>query len=90
MSVRGRNTGFISVASLHWRQLAQRGSFVLLLALASGILVFGKIQPTAVENFRTHAVDGLAPIVDAFQRPVAFTGNIADRVTSYFSLRAEK
>lgn len=89
MSVRGRHSGFISVASLHWRQILHRGSFILLLILASGLLVFGKIQPVAIEHFRTHAIDGLAPILDAFQRPIAFASNIAQRTTAYFNLRNE-
>ena len=89
MSIRTRKHGLIFVAAMPWRQMTQRFSFVLFMLLSCGILVFGKIQPATVENIRVHAVDGLAPVLDAIQRPVTAINNLTLYVNSYFSLRSE-
>jgi rod shape-determining protein MreC len=69
--------------------LAQRFSYIVFMALAFGLLILGRTQPIAVENARSHIVDGLAPVFDALSQPVTATENAATAVKSYFSLRGE-
>jgi len=89
MPVRFNSTGWSYVTALPWRVVTQRFSFMIFMALALALLVLGRAQPRLVEGVRIHAVDTLAPILDAFARPmVAMESGIAN-AKSYFSLRSE-
>jgi rod shape-determining protein MreC len=69
--------------------LAHRYSFLLFIAVAFALLIFGRMQPHAVESARTRAVDTLAPVMDALARPMAMAGNLVRDAHDYVSLRAD-
>jgi rod shape-determining protein MreC len=89
MAVRPRPTGWSYTAALSWRVLVHRYSFVLFMAAALALLVFGRVQPHVVDAARARAVDTLAPVMDALARPMALAGNLVGSAHDYVSLRAE-
>ena len=89
MAVRPRPTGFSYAIALSWRVIAHRYSFVMFVVMALALLVFGRIQPHMVEGARVHAVDSLAPVMDAMARPMAAVGNIIRDAHDYVALRAD-
>jgi rod shape-determining protein MreC len=52
------------------------------------MLVFARVKPIWVEGARIHAVDTLAPIVDAVARPINVVGNALQDAKDYVNLRA--
>lgn len=89
MSLRTKPSGLALVRILPWRQITQRYSFYLFIILAASFLVIGKIKPTAVENVRSHTLDGIAPVLEAFASPVTAMQKVTGSVSSYLSLRQE-
>lgn len=62
---------FPAVSALTWRTIPYRFSSAFFLILSLVLLVFARAQPVALSSFRTHVVDGLAPVLDAAMRPMA-------------------
>jgi rod shape-determining protein MreC len=89
MAVRPRSTGWSYAAAISWRVVAHRYSFVVFLAAALALLIVGRVQPRAVEGARAHAIDTLAPVMDAIARPMNLAGNLITDARNYVSLRAE-
>jgi rod shape-determining protein MreC len=89
MSIRSRSKGWSSVAVISWRGLTQRYLFILLMLAAAGLIVMGRVRPTTIDNARIHAIDTIAPVLDALTRPVTALGHVASNVTSYVNLRSE-
>lgn len=89
MPARSRSPGWVFVNTLSWRVVTQRFSFVLLMMLACALLIFGRVQPKIIEGARIHAIDTLAPVLDAIARPMTVIENVSSTVTSYFNLRSE-
>lgn len=89
MAVRSRTSGWSYVAALSWRVVVHRYSFLLFVGFGLALLVFGRMQPHVVEGARTRAVDTLAPIMDAIERPMAVMGNLILDARNYVSLRAD-
>ena len=89
MAVRSRPNGWSYAVALSWRLVAHRYSFLIFIALGLGLLVIGKIHPPLVEGARSHAVDTLAPVMDAIERPMSVAGNLISTARDYVSLRAE-
>jgi rod shape-determining protein MreC len=89
MPVRSRSSRWVFASALSWRVVAQRFSFVLFIMLACALLIFGRVQPAVIENVRVHAIDMMAPVLDAIARPMTATENVLGTVHSYFGLRAE-
>lgn len=89
MPVRPHSTGWSSFAAIPWRALNQRFSFIVFLLLALGLLVWGRVQPAAVEHARARMVDGVAPVLDAIAWPMTSLENAVARVQSYVNLQAE-
>lgn len=58
------------MAAYSWRGLSQRFSFLIFLALALVLLLLSHAQNAALESFRTHTVDTLAPVLDVLARPM--------------------
>ena len=89
MPVRPRPSGWSYAATLSWRMVAHRYSFAAFLMMAFALLIFGRVQPRWVEGARSHAVDTLAPVMDAIARPMSLAGNLINDARDYVSLRAE-
>lgn len=89
MAVRSRPPGWSYAAALSWRLVAHRYSFLFFIAVSLGLLIFGRMQPHAVENVRVHAVDTLTPIMDALARPMGAVGTVVANARDYVSLRAD-
>lgn len=84
-----RPTNWASLTAIPWRVLSQRFSFVLFLALAFGLLLLGRLQPQLIEGTRVHVVDSVAPVLDAFARPITAAEAALARVHSYMALQDE-
>jgi len=69
--------------------LAQRFTFLGLVAMSVGLMVFGKAEAPLVERARTTVTDALVPILDAVSRPVATVAEIADRINVIIDVHAE-
>lgn len=89
MAVRSRSSGWIDTATVSWRLLSQRFSFILFIGLSLALLIIGRVQPLLVEGARTHVVDGMAPMLDAIARPMTASEDIITTVKSYFALHTE-
>lgn len=89
MAVRPRTSGWSYAAAMSWRVVAHRYSFLLFMALALALLIFGRMQPHVVEGARSRVVDTLAPVMDALARPMTAAANLIKDAHDYVSLRAE-
>lgn len=89
MQVRQRSSDWVSVNAISWRTLTHRFSFLLFIFLALGLLILGRVQPVLVEGARAHAVDSIAPLLDAISRPMMATETAIGNAKTYLSLRAE-
>jgi rod shape-determining protein MreC len=69
--------------------LAQRFTFLGLVALSVGLMVFGKAEAPLVERARMAVTDAVIPILDAVSRPVATAAEIADRINVIIDVHAE-
>ena len=52
------------------RMQAQRVGFVALLSLAFALMVFGRIEVTLVERFRTTVSDTFVPVLSFLSHPI--------------------
>lgn len=89
MAVRQRLSGWSYADAFSWRTVTHRYSFVLFMLAATALLIVGRVQPQAIEKARIHAIDTLAPVMDALARPVTAAGNLVRDAHDYVSLRAE-
>jgi len=89
MTVLPRSTGWSYLIALPWRSINQRLSAILFMAAALGLLVMGRMQPSLIENARAHAVDGIAPVLDAVAWPIMAAENATARIRTYLSLQEE-
>lgn len=71
------------------RVLAQRFTFLGLVALSVGLMVFGKAEAPLVERARMTVADALVPILDAASRPVATVAELVDRMNEVIDVHAE-
>lgn len=69
--------------------LAQRFTFLGLVAMSVGLMVFGKAEAPLVERARMTVTDAMVPILDAVSRPVATVAEIADRINVIIDVHAE-
>lgn len=69
--------------------LAQRFTFLGLVACSVGLMVLGKAETPVVEQFRAVVTDAFVPILDALSRPVATVAEIGDRVSDVMNVYAE-
>jgi rod shape-determining protein MreC len=68
---------------------AQRFAFLLLLALAVGLVVLGKADAVLVERLRTTVADAFAPILDALGSPMATIDETIADIRDLVHLRSE-
>ncbi len=71
------------------RVLAQRFTFLGLVALSVGLMVFGKAEAPLVERARMTVTDALVPILDAVSRPVATAAEMVTRMNEIIDVHAE-
>jgi rod shape-determining protein MreC len=76
----------LAVAARTW---TQKFAFVLLTALAFGIMLIGKADTVVVSRARTVVIDMLAPVMNAASRPIASAKDVAAQVQELVSLKDE-
>jgi len=76
----------VAVAARNW---TQRFAFVLLTALAFGIMLIGKADTVVVSRARTVVIDMLAPVMNAASRPIAGAKDVASQVQELVALKEE-
>jgi len=86
---RPSSSGWSVIATLSWRGIAHRFSFVVFTALAFLLLLLSHTQPAFIASMRTHTVDSLAPLLDAVARPMTAIENIALSFHDALSLHAD-
>ena len=69
------------------RGFAQRCALLLLLGASIVLLMVGRTDPKTFEEARTSLTDSIAPILDAFSRPLATISVIVDNVRELTNLR---
>jgi rod shape-determining protein MreC len=71
------------------RSLAQRSAFLLLLAGAVGLMLWGKTDPQIFERARTAVTDATAPIMDVISRPMTSAEALVQEGRELMQIRAE-
>ncbi len=76
----GSRPGRTMRASLPFRQMAQRSTFILLLLLSVAIMLIGRADPTLYERTRMAVTDVATPILETLSRPVAAAGEFVEDI----------
>ena len=76
----------LAVAARNW---TQKFAFVLLTAIAFGIMLIGKADTVVISRARTVVIDMLAPVMNAASRPIASAKDVADQVQELMALKEE-
>jgi len=71
------------------RALAQRFTYMLLVAAAFLLMIVGKADNVIVEKVRTAFSDQVAPLMDVLSRPVDRAAQFVDEARQFADLRAE-
>lgn len=71
------------------RTLAQRSAFLVLLAGAIGLMLWGKTDPQIFERARTAVTDAAAPILDVMSRPMTAAESAVEEGRELLAIRAE-
>lgn len=71
------------------RSWTHRFTFVLLVALAFGLMLIGKPDSIIVSRLRMAVMDVTAPVINAVSRPIDAARETASDVRDYFALKAE-
>lgn len=71
------------------RALAQRFTFMLLVAAAFLLMIVGKADNLIVEKIRTTFSDSVVPVMDVLSRPVDRAAQFIDEAREFTDLRAE-
>lgn len=69
--------------------LAQRFTFMGLVALSVGLMVLGKAETPLVEQVRTTVADAFVPILDALSRPVATVVDLGEKASAMLNVYQE-
>lgn len=69
--------------------LAQRFTFLGLVALSVGLMVLGKAETPIVEQLRTVVMDAFVPVLDALSRPIATVAEMTDKVSDMLNVYAD-
>lgn len=83
-----KRTGSIGAAAAT-RSWTHRFTFVLLVALAFGLMLVGKPDSVLVSRLRMMTIDLVAPVINAISRPIDAARETADDVRDYLALKAE-
>ncbi|MEQ8603767.1 MAG: rod shape-determining protein MreC [Marivibrio sp.] len=71
------------------RTLAQRSAFLLLLASAVGLMLWGKTDPQIFDRARAAVTDAAAPILDVISRPMTAAESVVQEGRDLIAIRAE-
>lgn len=71
------------------RVLAQRFTFLGLLALSVGLMVLGKAEMPIVEQVRSMVADAFVPLLDALSRPVATVAEMGQKASAMMTVYAD-
>lgn len=82
-----RSRPAVRIAAL--RAVSHRFSFALLILIAIGLLVLGRIDVVPLDGVRTSVSDAVAPILDALSRPAATVSDMVDEVQTLTDIRDE-
>lgn len=77
-----RRSGSAARLPLPFRVINQRMAFLGLIALAIGLMVFGKTETPLVEAVRTRVTDAFVPVLDLLSRPAGAITWVTDRIGS--------
>jgi len=69
--------------------LAQRFTFLGLVALSVGLMILGKAETPIVEQLRTVVMDAFVPVLDALSRPIATVADISDRISDVMNVYSD-
>ncbi len=78
-----------AVATLSWRGVSHRFSFLFFGGLAFSLLILSHAQPEAIGALRVHVIDTVAPVLDAIARPMTAVENVMGSLRDTVSLRAD-
>lgn len=84
-----RSSGPVVRLAAPIRAFAQRFSVAAFIAASLGLMVLGRVDPVRVESLRTHAMDALAPILEALSRPAAAAGKAIEAVVDVANVYEE-
>jgi rod shape-determining protein MreC len=71
------------------RLWAQRFTFLLLLAMAAGLMLLGKADTVIVERIRVEMTDAVAPVLDALSRPIGVVNDLIEHGRNVYGLALE-
>ena len=71
------------------RLWSQRFAFLLLLALAVGLIIVSRAESPVAERIRTRVVDAVEPLLDAAAQPITTVSGWLDMVGSLPAVHAE-
>src|SRR5258708_15211238 len=71
------------------RVMAQRFTFLGLLALSVGLMVLGKAEMPIIEQVRTMVADAFVPLLDALSRPVATVAEMGQKAAAMMNVYSE-
>ncbi len=69
--------------------LAQRFTFLGLVALSVGLMVLGKAETPIVDQARSLVTDAFVPLLDALSRPVATVADVSSRISGMINVYSE-
>ncbi len=69
--------------------LAQRFTFLGLVALSVALMILGKAETPIVEQVRTLVTDAFVPVLDALSRPIATVADLSDKMYNVMNVYAE-
>lgn len=69
--------------------LAQRFTFLGLVALSVGLMILGKAETPIVEQFRAMVTDAFVPLLDALSRPIATVSQVGDEISGILNVYQE-
>ena len=83
-----KRTGAIGTAAIA-RSWTHRFTFVLLIAVAFGLMLIGKPDSVLISQARMLVIDLAAPVINAVSRPIEAARETAGDVRDYLALKAE-
>ncbi|MER2520103.1 MAG: rod shape-determining protein MreC [Bdellovibrionales bacterium] len=89
MPVRARSSNWSYVTAVSLRVVAQRFSFLIFMIVALAMLAAGRAQPVLIKEARARAIDIMAPVLDALDRPMTAAQGALSEVRSYVAVRQE-
>lgn len=69
--------------------LAQRFTFLGLVALSVGLMILGKAETPLVEQVRTLVTDAFVPVLDGLSRPIATVSDLNDKFSDIMNVYAD-